>query len=86
MGSNAGRHRKIDLRSVLGAVAFGIFTAAVITENAPRVVRLLENKPVYYSGCNAARAAGVTPIYSWEQGYRPEMDGDDDGVACEPHR
>ncbi|WP_368407061.1 excalibur calcium-binding domain-containing protein [Asticcacaulis currens] len=23
-------------------------------------------------------------IYRWEPGYRPEMDGDDDGAACEP--
>lgn len=40
----------------------------------------------YYSGCDAARAAGVAPIYSGEPGYRPEMDGDSDGVACEPFR
>ncbi|HEX8239387.1 MAG TPA: excalibur calcium-binding domain-containing protein [Allosphingosinicella sp.] len=41
---------------------------------------------VYYSGCNEARAAGVTPIYEGEPGYRPGMDGDSDGIACEPHR
>jgi hypothetical protein len=41
---------------------------------------------VYYSGCNEARAAGVAPIYAGEPGYRPEMDGDGDGIACEPHR
>lgn len=40
----------------------------------------------YYPGCDAARAAGVTPIYRGEPGYRPEMDGDDDGIACEPYR
>ena len=42
--------------------------------------------PVYYSGCNEARAAGAAPIYRGQPGYRPEMDGDDDGIACEPHR
>ena len=40
----------------------------------------------YYPNCGAARAAGVAPIYAGEPGYRPEMDGDDDGVACEPYR
>lgn len=40
----------------------------------------------YYAGCNAARAAGVAPLYESEPGYRPEMDGDGDGIACEPYR
>ncbi|WP_293882226.1 excalibur calcium-binding domain-containing protein [Sphingomonas sp.] len=39
-----------------------------------------------YSGCNDARADGVAPIYSDEPGYRSDMDGDGDGIACEPHR
>lgn len=41
---------------------------------------------VYYPGCNAVRAAGAAPLYRGQPGYRPEMDGDDDGIACEPHR
>ena len=40
---------------------------------------------VYYRGCNEARAAGVTPIYRGQPGYRPGMDGDSDGIACEPY-
>ena len=40
----------------------------------------------YFSGCDAARAAGAAPIYRWQPGYREEMDGDNDGVACEPYR
>ena len=39
----------------------------------------------YWSGCNDARAAGVTPLRFGEPGYRPEMDGDGDGLACEPY-
>jgi hypothetical protein len=39
----------------------------------------------YYSGCNAVRAAGKAPLYAGHPGYRVEMDGDGDGVACEPH-
>jgi hypothetical protein len=40
----------------------------------------------YWRGCNAARAAGVTPLRAGEPGYRAEMDGDGDGIACEPYR
>ena len=40
---------------------------------------------VYYSGCNEVRAAGKDPIYAGQPGYRPEMDGDGDGIACEPY-
>jgi len=35
-------------------------------------------------GCNDARAAGTAPIYSGEPGYHESMDGDGDGIACEP--
>ncbi|MFC4257068.1 hypothetical protein GRI97_13905 [Altererythrobacter xixiisoli] len=38
----------------------------------------------YWSGCNAARAAGTAPIYIGEPGYQENMDGDGDGIACEP--
>ena len=40
----------------------------------------------YWSGCNAARAAGAAPIYADEPGYRVGLDGDGDGIACEPFR
>lgn len=42
--------------------------------------------PVYFSGCNEARAAGAAPIYRGQPGYRSEMDGDSDGIACEPYK
>lgn len=38
-----------------------------------------------WGGCNDARAAGTAPIYRDEPGYRPDMDGDKDGIACEPY-
>ena len=41
---------------------------------------------IYYPSCNAARAAGAAPIYRGQPGYREEMDGDGDGIACEPYR
>ena len=36
--------------------------------------------------CSDAWAAGSAPIYGGEPGYRKELDGDADGVACEPYR
>lgn len=39
----------------------------------------------YWSGCDEARAAGVTPLKYGEPGYRSQMDGDGDGIACEPY-
>lgn len=41
---------------------------------------------VYYAGCNEVRALGKAPLYAGQPGYRIEMDGDRDGIACEPHR
>jgi hypothetical protein len=41
---------------------------------------------VHYSGCNEVRAAGKAPLHSGDPGYRTDMDGDGDGVACEPIR
>ncbi len=40
----------------------------------------------HWTGCNDARQAGTAPIYRDEPGYRPDMDGDGDGIACEPIR
>ena len=42
-----------------------------------------EANSVYYRNCDAARAAGAAPLYRGEPGYRPELDRDGDGVACE---
>lgn len=41
---------------------------------------------VYFRNCREARAAGYAPMYRGQPGYRPEMDGDNDGIACEPYR
>lgn len=38
---------------------------------------------VYYANCTAARAAGAAPIYRGQPGYRPALDRDNDGIACE---
>lgn len=37
----------------------------------------------YYANCAAAKAAGAAPLYAGASGYRPALDRDKDGVACE---
>jgi len=37
----------------------------------------------YYPDCAAAEAAGAAPISRGRPGYRPELDRDGDGVACD---
>lgn len=39
-----------------------------------------------YRYCTQARAAGAAPLYAGQPGYGPHMDGDGDGIACEPYR
>jgi len=43
-------------------------------------------REIYYPNCAAARAAGAAPMIAGHPGYRPELDADGDGIACEPYR
>jgi hypothetical protein len=54
------------------------------TASSEEVARV--ERSVYYSNCSQARAARAAPIYRASPGYREGMDGDGDGVACEPYR
>lgn len=38
---------------------------------------------VYYENCDAVRAAGKAPLHRGEPGYRPGLDRDRDGTACD---
>ncbi|MGO4583197.1 excalibur calcium-binding domain-containing protein [Arthrobacter sp. 2RAF6] len=48
-----------------------------------RQVQPVAPSSVYYANCTAARAAGAAPIYRGQPGYRPALDRDGDGIACE---
>ena len=41
---------------------------------------------VYYANCNEVRAAKKGPLHPGDPGYRPELDANGDGSACEPDR
>jgi hypothetical protein len=66
-------------RARLLAVATAIATEGGVRARAPQ-------PGDYWHGCHEARAAGTAPIYRGEPGYREKMDGDNDGIACEPYR
>jgi hypothetical protein len=38
---------------------------------------------VRYRDCAAATKAGAAPLYAGDPGYSRDLDGNDDGVACE---
>jgi hypothetical protein len=38
---------------------------------------------VFYATCAEAKTAGVTPLHRGDGGYRPALDPDGDGTACE---
>ncbi|ADH62505.1 Excalibur domain protein [Allomeiothermus silvanus DSM 9946] len=42
-----------------------------------------QSPEVYYRNCAEARTAGAAPLYRGQPGYRPGLDRDGDGIACE---
>lgn len=80
--------RKVDSASkVVGrskASKFVGFTAlAALAVIALLLFRSNGSDDVYYDNCDAVRAAGAAPIFEGDPGFRPQFDGDGDGVGCE---
>ena len=73
---------------VLAAVAVGMRIAPNIQhrEGSASWQALATPNAVYYPNCDAARATGAAPIHRGQPGYRPQLDADSDGIACEPYR
>ena len=53
------------------------------SESTPTAKETMQQSEVYYKSCAEAKAAGVAPMRKGEPGYRPELDRDKDGVACD---
>lgn len=85
------RVRRILLEAgVIFVIALGA-TLYALTPEAPGRTELntfVENRTTdqHFSGCREARAAGREDIPCWDPSYREHMDGDGDGLACEPFR
>lgn len=58
-------------------------TTARPTTTARPATTVPATSSAYYANCAEARAAGAAPMRRGEPGYRPALDRDDDGVACE---
>ena len=54
-----------------------------LTINASK--RATSVRSVTYSGCRVVRRLGKAPLYAGQPGYRKDMDGDGDGIACEDY-
>ncbi len=68
----------------LGAIALGIaVTPAAHASTTTPSPTPTTGSSVYYPNCRAACDAGAAPIYRGQPGYRPPLDRDNDGVACE---
>lgn len=78
----------IALAGTSGALESAPRTASVDDDRPSRSVRAQRSDRsdagVYYAGCHQVRALGKAPLYAGQPGYRIEMDGDRDGIACEP--
>lgn len=81
---------QVALASVLVAIIAWnagpqITSTWTLAASSPDEVAQLQES-AYYPNCDAARAAGAAPMHVGEPGYRDGMDGDGDGIACEPYR
>ena len=59
--------------------------AAAGNPSPARELRTIRSN-VYFRRCSEAWAAGAAPLRRGDPGYRSGLDGDNDGVACEPYR
>ena len=75
----------LQLCIIVGVAALLWPWDSLIESEEEKAARLAVEATVHYAGCNQVRAAGKAPLYRGEPGYREDMDGDGDGVACEPY-
>ena len=62
--------------------AVGLLVAAGM-DSDPAPSPTPSSSTLYFKNCDAARAAGPTPLQPGDPGYRPGLDRDGDGIACE---
>jgi hypothetical protein len=75
----------------LGALALGVAYGTGAFHATNRTTSLFalgaggNHAAVYYRRCADARAASAAPIHAGQPGYRPALDRDHDGIACEAY-
>ena len=70
--------------AVMVGIALANSPTALVTSSPEERAKI--EASVTYGGCNEVRELGKAPLYAGEPGYRVTMDGDGDGLACEPIR
>lgn len=60
-----------------------VTTLPPTTQRSVTTTTAASNSGAYYANCDEARRDGAAPLYRGDPGYRPALDRDDDGVACE---
>lgn len=70
---------KADPHAPAGRIGDGLSATTATVTPAP----VPEPPPVTYRSCQAAKAAGATPIHKGDPGYSTSLDRDGDGVACD---
>lgn len=76
----------------LGVIG-GLFAAPLLIERADpnnnqtvqQTAPMAGEDSLYFDNCTEARDAGYENIAEGDPGYRPELDRDGDGYACEPY-
>lgn len=68
----------------LVGTAGGLLWAGAETLPQRLAERQAVEQSVYYEGCDEVRMLGKVPLYRGQPGYGAHMDGDGDGIACEP--
>jgi hypothetical protein len=85
--SQMARESFLKTAAPLVVVTFlGVYNLTPSNAMMTKQEQQMREQSVYYAGCNEVRALGKDPLYRGDPGYRPGMDGDDDGIACEPLR
>ena len=66
------------------SAAAAAFNSRDIPSAKPNQTSQEIEETAYFENCAAARDAGKAPLMSGQPGYRPELDPDGDGIACQP--
>ena len=86
------RIKNWDWETILGLgwipllIVLGVISWIISSVGESKSTSSDSHSGAYYRNCDAARSAGVAPLYVGEPGYRDALDRDGDGVACEPYK
>ena len=72
------RNKKIFLAILLGGIILWLPTIGATKKKSSG-----NSTTVKFKSCKAAKAAGYSDMKRGEPGYSPNLDRDNDGIACE---